>query len=185
MNDPVSEMFEELKPEDRQALKDRFFNEFMHPLSIDNRVRFLQDQMPQIWSRIVMLEYLQRLQQERGGSFSKSVAFVHTSSQQGGSVFCVKRIGQVDYFGLTFPLENFEHEDLAPGVIILPLDAILWVGVTDQPFDKGEMGFGSKLGGTSGKANDARKLAGLIEPEEPATPQEAEKNGEEEKAPRA
>ena len=44
---------------------------------------------------------------------------------------------------------------------MMPIDGVLWVGVTDQPFDKGEMGFGSKLDGPRGLAKDARKLAGL------------------------
>lgn len=176
MSDQFDAALKKLTPEDQQALKERYYQEFLHPLSLENRVRFLQDQMPHVWSRIVLLEFLQRLQQERGGHFEESVAFIHASTAQGGVAFNVKTVGQIDYFGHVIYIETYQHEDVEPGVVVLPLDTILWVGVTDEPLNKGEMGFGNARDLDRNKPMDTRRLAGL--PVDGEGSPESEKGGD-------
>ena len=121
-----------------------------------DRMEFIQDTHPVLWSRIAVLLLLQQLQNERGGYFAEKLIFLHTV----GYVFNVRRIGTIDIFKLIVSLEAYSHDAIEQGIAWVPIDQVVWAGSTDWKFGSKEMGFGIKETPLEPPA-DTRKLSGL------------------------
>ncbi|MCY3022183.1 MAG: hypothetical protein NTW87_24490 [Planctomycetota bacterium] len=124
------------------------------------RRELLRERFPPAAARVAILEKLVTLQQVRGGEFAPRFVFMHMPDY----ILNVRRIGEVDIFNMTVAVEVYEHNDIVPGIVWIPLDHIWWIGTTDEPCGVEQLGLRSKDDGAAPDApyQAARlKLAGL------------------------
>jgi hypothetical protein len=100
----------------------------------------LRERYPSLFSRVVILEKLTKLQEARGGEFEQKFVFVHMPDH----IFNIRRIGEVDIEALTVAFEVYEHHDIVPGIVWVPLDHIWWIGTTDDACGAAQVGLRTK-----------------------------------------
>jgi hypothetical protein len=144
-----------------EALRGHFYNEFQEMQSVQQRLAYLRERQVHLFSRLSMMGNLLTIQQSLGGEFPPRVAFVHMADY----VLNIRRIGRLDVDTCTVALEVYEHHDIAPGILWLPLDQIWWVGTTDLPYGDQHVSLANKEGGPTPPPTDyatiRRKIAGL------------------------
>lgn len=121
----------------------------------------LRERYPSLSSRLAILEKLAKLQEARGGEFEQKFVFVHMPDY----IFNIRRMGEVDIEALTVAFEVYEHNDIVPGIVWVPLDHIWWVGTTDEACGAEQVGLRTKENPTlppdSAYQAARLKLAGL------------------------
>jgi hypothetical protein len=128
----------------------------MQEKALRERLHWLQETQPEMWSRISILSLMQQLQRERGGHFEKGLVFVHTAMFP----FNIRRIGVIDPFRLIVTFEVWDHEAIRQGITWVPIDQVVWAGSTDWELDGMTMGFETK-DLPPGVPVDTRRLSGL------------------------
>jgi len=111
------------------VLKRRHLEEFQEQNDQQQRRAALRERQPTLFARVAILETVSELQAARGGEFPPKVAFIHMPDY----ILNIRRIGKVSIETLTVALEVYEHSDIVPGVLFVPLDHIWWIGTTDVP----------------------------------------------------
>lgn len=110
------------------VLKKRHLEEFKEQNEQQQRRAALRERQPTLYARVSILETAVELQEARGGEFPPKVAFVHMPDY----ILNIRRIGKVSIESLTVALEVYEHNDIVPGVLFVPLDHIWWIGTADM-----------------------------------------------------
>ncbi|HYG74244.1 MAG TPA: hypothetical protein VEK08_04490 [Planctomycetota bacterium] len=135
---PVLDDPENQPPED--VVKQRHYEQFREEQDEQQRRAALRERSPGLYSRLTILENLVKLQEARGGEFPPKVVFLHMPDY----ILNVRRIGKVDVYALTAALEVYEHNDIVPGILWVPLDHIWWAGTTDIPVENAQVSLRSK-----------------------------------------
>jgi len=158
---PKKEVLKKDEAVTAEDLRNQFFSEFQEMQNVQGRVAFLRERHPHLFSRLAMLGNLVTIQQNSGGEFPPKMAFVHMADY----VLNVHRVGRVDIDALVVALEVYEHNDIVPGIVWLPLDQIWWVGTTDLPVDEQHVSLTNKAGSSvtppTRYGEIRRKIAGL------------------------
>jgi hypothetical protein len=115
------------KPAD-DDLKAQHFEEFRDQNDQQARRIALRERQPTLYARVTILESIAELQEARGGEFPPKFVFVHMPDY----ILNIRRVGKVSLESLTVAFEVYEHSDIIPGVLFVPLDHIWWVGTTDN-----------------------------------------------------
>ena len=91
-----------------------------------------QRRNPQMWAQAQRLGKLLSIQQGTDGrEFPVGCCFLHAALPSVNS-FCVRRVVEVDLEACTVTLAIHADEELAAGHVVLPLEAIGWLGFPDQ-----------------------------------------------------
>lgn len=109
---------------------------------VQRRRELLRDRYPHLFARVCILGKLMALQEARGGEFEPKYVFVHMPDY----ILNIRRVGKIDLLAAVVPFEVYEHNDIVPGIIYVPLDHIWWVGTTDEPCGVEQLGLRAKEG---------------------------------------
>lgn len=109
------------------VLKRRHFEAFEEQNELRQRRSTLRERQPALFARAAILETLAELQVTRGGEFPPKVVFIHMPDY----ILNIRRVGKVNLETLTVALEVYEHNDIVPGILFVPLDHVWWAGTTD------------------------------------------------------
>ncbi|HEY3323111.1 MAG TPA: hypothetical protein VGP72_21845 [Planctomycetota bacterium] len=122
------------------VLREQAIGEYQLYQELQQRRAILKERFPSIYSRVALLEKLAMLQQSRGGEFPPKVVFIHMADY----ILNVRRLGVIDIEALLVAVEVYEHNDIVPGIVWVPLDHIWWAGTTDAPINTEQMGLRNK-----------------------------------------
>lgn len=98
---------------------------------------------PDLWMQVKRLSKILALQDETDDQcFESGTCFVHTNTPdyQG---FCVKRVIEIDLESCMVVIEIYGEDELRPGVVMLPLESVVWFGFPTEkvPMDMRFRGF--------------------------------------------
>ena len=144
------------------VLKQRHFEEFQQQNDEQQRRNVLRERQPTLFARLSLLENLVELQESRGGEFPPKVVFIHMPDY----ILNIRRVGKVDVEKLLVALEVYEHNDIVPGILWVPLDHIWWAGTADIPVGAAQVSLRKRSDSAPAlpeQYQDARyRLSGLI-----------------------
>lgn len=113
-------------------LRARLAAEIEQGRALQQRLTSLGDRYPSHYARLNILLNLSRLQDARGGEFPPQVVFLHMPDV----ILNIHRMGKLDPDALTVGIEVYEHGDIKPGIVWIPVDQIMWAGTTDLPYGR-------------------------------------------------